>query len=98
VLAPSLLINATGLFERMYDALMGADDDITRVQIINGSDAGAIPCRLNDQQRRGQACLVCGKRERLEETRARVGYVDGKPVFIHSYCSGAWQNAAVRVR
>jgi hypothetical protein len=46
----------------------------------------------------GRACLVCGKRERLEETRARVGYVDGKPVFIHSYCSGAWQNAAVRVR
>ena len=79
----------------MYDAAMGIDD-VTRVQILKGSDAGAIPCRLNDQQRAGHACLVCGRETGPDSSRAKVGYVDGEPVFIHTYCSGAWQRGAVR--
>jgi hypothetical protein len=73
-------------------------DGVTKVQIMSGSDAGAIPCRLSDQQRAGQACLVCGRETGPESPRAKVGYVDGEPVFIYTYCSGDWQRGAVRAQ
>jgi len=60
---------------------MGAED-VTKVQIVRGSDAGAIPCRLNDQQCAGQACLVCGREIGPESSRTRVGYVGGEQVFV----------------
>jgi hypothetical protein len=81
----------------MYDERV-AENDLTLVQLVKGSNAGAVPCRLNDQQRAGQACLVCGRQDDMQERCARVGYVDGRPVFIHTYCSGRWQNGDVRVR
>lgn len=79
----------------MYDRVVSTDG-ITEVQIVKGSDAGAIPCRLNDRQRAGHACLVCGREIGLESPRAKVGYVAGEPVFIHTYCAGAWQSGSAR--
>lgn len=72
---------------------MGADG-VTKVQIVKGSDAGAIVCRLNDQQCAGHACLVCGQETGPESSRTRVGFVGGEPVFVHTYCTGAWQRGA----
>jgi len=73
-------------------------NDVTKVQIIKGSDAGAISCRLNEQQRAGRACLVCDRETGPDSSRARVGFVGSEPVFVHTYCAGAWQRGVVRER
>jgi hypothetical protein len=39
---------------------------------------------------------VCGREIGLESPRAKVGYVAGEPVFIHTYCAGAWQSGSAR--
>jgi hypothetical protein len=43
-----------------------ADDDVTLIQMVKGSDGGAARRRgLSDAQRSGLACLVCRGPESL---------------------------------
>ena len=84
------------MFERVYDNRMSGA--VVVIQLVRGNDAGGVPCRLNPQQRSGQACVVCAKDEPPDGNRAPIGYVAGQSVFVHRYCIGPWQAGAVRVR
>jgi len=72
--------------------------EVVVVQLVRGDDVGGVACRLNEQQRTGQACLVCAESKGLDFSRAHVGYVAGESVCVHRYCLGSWQDGSVRVR
>jgi hypothetical protein len=74
------------------------DDDVILIQLLRGSDAGAVAARLDQEQRHGRACVVCGRSADLDTYRTHVGYVADQSVAIHRYCLGPWQDGAVRVR
>jgi hypothetical protein len=72
----------------MYDNGMSSQD-VVIIQVVNGSDAGGVPrAGLSDAQRAGRACVMCF---RTDEPTVPVGWVDGHPVLVHSWCVSAWR-------
>jgi hypothetical protein len=64
-------------------------EDITVIQIVRGSDGGAKRLAgLTEDQKAGQACIVCGGTGDVTE---HIGYVDGTSVKVHVYCAAQWR-------
>lgn len=68
---------------------MGNGDEVTLIQMVPGSDSGAARrTGLNEEQRAGDACLVCGGTHNLG---VDVGWVEGRAVRVHSHHVEAWR-------
>jgi hypothetical protein len=75
---------------------MESEDLAVTIQLVRGSDPGGVRCVLNERQRRGTACVVCGRSEALDTNGRHVGYVAGQSVVVHGYCIGRWQLGEIR--
>ena len=68
-------------------------EDITVIQIVRGSDGGAKRLAgLTEEQKAGQACIVCGGAGDVTE---HIGYVGATSVKVHMHCAAQWRYGAL---
>jgi len=68
-------------------------EDITVIQIVRGSDGGAKRLAgLTEEQKAGQACIVCGDTGDVTE---HIGYVGVTSVKVHMQCAAQWRYGAL---
>jgi hypothetical protein len=68
---------------------MGGGEGVVVIQVVQGSDAGGVPrAGLTEAQRTGRACLMCFRDDR---PTVPVGWIEGRAVYVHTFCVSAWR-------